>query len=296
MKYFSQTMLGLVLWLAITPSAQAQKATKKLKKSQKKWLKLAKQQDFSYSFHLLGKARGRTFRTVVAVKEGKVVGAVQLMTSSPNAPTEYNPVPKAQLKQLPTLSKIYQEAMDNIVKKAGKNLRLNFDKRGLLVQAGYERVGCKGDCYEGYRIDGINFKKQDAQSQLVISWSAWATTKEAWNNQYIFTTTHTQPDKDLVVEKTVTIRQGKIIKVIEVRNQAGNASRRLYTRAERYKVGQMDKIYQRYFVVFSKPSAPNQQPMIYLDKNGLIASIGTQDIDCTSNCLKGFSISHLRKW
>ncbi len=296
MRYFSQTILYLILWLTVTSLAQAQTPTQQLKKSQQQWLKLAKELDFSYSFDLLGKTRGRTFRTVVAVKRGKVVGAVQLMTSSPSTSTEYNPVPKTQLKRLPTLSKVYQEAIDKIVKKAGKNLRLNFDKKGLLVQAGYERVGCKGDCYEGYRIGGINLKKHNPQAQLVMSWSAWATTKKAWNNQYMFTTKHTRLDKDLMMEKTVTVRQGKIIKVVEVRSQAGNASRRLYTRAERYRVGQMDKIYQRYFTVFSKPPAHNQQHVVYLAENGLIASIGAQVIDCTVDCFKIFSISNLRKW
>lgn len=296
MRYINPWMLGLVWWLTALPLVQAQNPTQQLRQSQQKWLKLAQQNNFNYSFDLLGKARGRTYRTRVVVKQDKVVGAVQIMTTSPGASPLYSPLSQRALKRLLTLSQVYQKALDKIVKEAGTDLRLHFNKKGLLAQAGYERVGCKGDCYEGYRIDYIRFKKFDPQTQLIVSWSAWATMKEAWNNQYVFITKHERVDKALFVEKTMTVRDGKIIKVVEVRNQDGNASRRLYTRPERSKVAQMDEIYQHYFKVFAKPPAHNQQHAIYLNKHGLIASIGAQIIDCTLHCFEGFSITSIRKW
>ncbi|EAY27257.1 hypothetical protein [Microscilla marina] len=293
MKHFIN-ILGLSLWLWVGQLAQAQTATQQLKQSQKKWQKMAAKVGFNYSFHLLESARGRNFRTIVTVKQGKVAGAVQRVSISPGTPPLYTPLSQQALKRLPTLGQVYDQAIGGIVKKAGKNLQLYFDKRDLLVQAGYEEVGCKGDCYKGYKIADIRLTL-GAIEQLIVSWTAWVDFKTQCNNRYSFIIQTKQPTDQLEVEKNILVDKGKIIKLVETRVKQGRASRRLYTKAERYKAAQMDKIYENAFVQLSSPPQSNQQHWVKFANNGLLSMSGFLLKNCPSDCFRGFSIVRLRK-
>lgn len=282
-------LFSLTLLLTWTSHAQAQRINRKLRKSEARWQQLKTKAGNTYSFMLHASAHGRKISTTIVVKAGKIAAALQTI-SVPGKPTQRAALSQLQLNNTPTLDQIYANITHKILPKAGKNLKLSFNKQGLLQEAGYERVGCKGDCYEGYQIShlttGMNIK-----ARAIISWVKWENQKTAWNNNYVFVR-HTQYKAGAIqMRKTITVRQGKVIKVVELTT---GGSRRLYTKVQRRKTPTLDTVYLYALETLPKVSATKNKLYFKTVASGLVSLVGSSFKNCVDDCFNGYEISDIR--
>lgn len=264
------------------------------KKSEAKWERLAAKCKGSYAYSLLATARGRKIETRVVVQSG-IVAAALMTTKVPGKPTQRTAFEPNPSRRIFTLARIYQDIEKRIWPKFKNQLKITYNKQGLLQEAGYERVGCKGDCYEGYRVADISLNL-GIREQIILSMAKWAKQKEAWNNSYLFVVVSGGKAAGFRSERTVYVRNGEIIKVADVRvnYKTNTSSRRLYTRAQRKKTGTLDAFYA-YALTKIAPLSPKEKDIFFrTDDNGLIALAGSAIKGCEGDCFTGYNISRIQ--
>ena len=284
-----------LLFTASSLLAQSQPPSKEqFQQSKTQWIKLQKQCKQTYAYTLLASAHGRTIETRVVVQSGQVTAAL-MTTKIPNQATQRTAFEPAPTQGIFTMEKIYQDIEQRIWLKAGQNLKISYDNEGILQEAGYERVGCKGDCYEGYRIKDIRLKL-GIQERIILSMVKWEQQKAQWNNTYYFIAISGGKAAGYSSERTIYVRNGKVIKVSEVRvnYKTNTSSRRLYTRTERSKTGNLDGFYT-YALTKVAPVSPDKKDVYFkTGESGLISLVGTALKNCEDGCFTGYTIARIR--
>ena len=285
----------LTFLMVVSAMAQPKVPSKEnFKKSEAQWAKMAAKSKGNYAYSLLATAHGRKIETRVIVQNGVVTGAL-MTTRVPGKPTQRTAFEPNPSRHIYTLEKVYQDIEKRIWPKFKSQLKITYNKQGLLQEAGYERVGCKGDCYEGYRIADISLKL-GVREQIILSMVKWTKQKAVWNNSYLFVVISGGKAAGFRSERTVYVRNGEIIKVADVRvnYKTNTSSRRLYTRAERKKTGTLDSFYA-YAITKVAPLSPKDKDIFFrTDDNGLIALAGSAIKGCEDDCFTGYNISRIQ--
>ncbi|OJJ15544.1 hypothetical protein BKI52_37295 [marine bacterium AO1-C] len=266
----------------------------KFQQSKAQWAKLQKQCKQTYAYTLLNSAHGRKVETRVVVQNGLVTAALAT-TTIPNRATQRTAFAPNASRRILTLDEIYQDVEKRIWPAAGQNLKITYNDKGILQNAGYERVGCKGDCYEGYRIKNISLQL-GIQEQIIVSMVKWEQQKAKWNNTYYFIAISGGKAQGFRSERTIYVRNGEIIKVAEVRDdyKANTSSRRLYTRAERRKTGTLDAFYTYALTKVASVSPDKKDLFFKTGESGFVSLVGTATKNCEGDCFTGYTIARIR--
>ena len=286
------------IWLVLNAWGQAHQLPSKerFQQSKTQWNKLQKQCKQTYAYTLLNSAHGRKIETRVIVQNG-VVTAALATTIIPHQTTQRTAFVPDTAQRIFTMEQVYQDVEQRIWPKAGKNLQMTYDDQGVLQIAGYERVGCKGDCYEGYRIKDIRLKL-GIQEQIILSMVKWEQQKAQWNNTYYFIALSGGKAAGFSSERTIYVRNGKVIKVSEVRvdYKTNTSSRRLYTSSERRKTGNLDGFYTYALTKVASISPDKKDLFFKTSESGLINLVGIAPKNCEGDCFIGYTIARIRSF
>lgn len=136
---------------------------KKVAKSKAVWKKLKKQWNNSYMYvnsYTSGEG-GFTTKTVVTVKNGKVVSAyiktINYLKKGEDAVIARDELSGEDLKKIYTLDAVYAFAESDLVKKSAKENYITFRvfDNGLISAAGFFPKLCADDCYEGFTFEKV---------------------------------------------------------------------------------------------------------------------------------------------
>lgn len=296
MKFLLNITIVVVMLVLGSQNGKTQDSKQALlQKSKKQWQKLKTASQGTYAYTLKTTAHGRSVHTEVIVQAKKVVGALRTVQVSGQAMQVHGLVPK-QMQHLVTLDKIYDDIAAKLKSSSANRLKLAFDQQDLLQNAGFERIGCKGDCYEGYKIDNIKFEL-GLREKVAISLTKWLAFRTRWNNSYSFVRQVGGRARKFSAEKVITVHEGKIIKVAETRTdfRQGASSRRLYTKSQMRRVKTLDQVYQYALKKLANYSGKTETFLFQVSENGLLSLVGIQLKGCEDDCFRGYNISRIAK-
>lgn len=296
MKSLLNIFIVVVILVLGSQGGKAQDAREALlQKSKRQWQKLKTVSQGTYAYFLKTTAHGRSINTEVIVQAEKVVGALRTIQVPGKAAQVQGLVPE-QIQRLVTLDKVYDNVAAKLKSSSAKGLKLVFDQQGLLQNAGFERTGCKGDCYEGYKIDRIKLKL-GPREKVAVSLTKWLEFRTQWSNSYSFVRQVGGQARKFSAERLITVHEGKIIKVAETRTdfREGSSSRRLYTKPQMKRVKTLDQIYQYALKKLANHSSKTATYLFQVSRNGLLSLVGTQLKGCEDDCFRGYNISRITK-